>query len=235
MRRLTTLLALAALPLVAAACTGADAKKAEDLLAQSQVAAQSVRSEGFTMQMTLDAAGKSVSVDLRGGMILKGTGAGDFYATMTTDAAGTTPVDAVMVKRGPTMQMTMNGVTRTLPFPAAPKPAAAGFDMNAIVPYVKDVKVSAVQVNGHTEDEVVGTIDGNALLANLPGVSTGLLSSVGASLGDIKVSLFIPRDSHLVETALLDMTMHVAKQTMHVAMSYAVASVNKPLAFPGTS
>ncbi len=232
MRRLTILLALAALPLVVAACTGADAKRAEDLLAQSQVAAQSVRSEGFTLAMTLDSAGKTVSVDMRGGMILKGTGAGDFYATMTTDAGSATPIDVVMVKRGPTVQMQMNGVTRTIAFPAGPKPAAAGFDMNAIVPYVKDVEVSAVDVNGHTEDEVVGTIDGNALLTNLPGVSAGLLSKLGTSLGDIKVTLFIPRDSHLVETALLDMTMHVAKQKMHVAMTYAVASVNKPLTFP---
>jgi hypothetical protein len=59
-----------------------------------------------------------------------------------------------------------------------------------------------------------------------------MLSAFGASLGDIKVSLFIPRDSHLVETALLDMTMHVAKQTMHMSMSYAVTGVNQPLDFP---
>ena len=44
--------------------------------------------------------------------------------------------------------------------------------------------------------------------------------------------LFIPRDSHLVETALLDMTMHVAHQSMHMSMSYAVTSVNQPLTFP---
>lgn len=233
MRRLTILLALAALPLLAAACTGADAKQAQDLLAQSQVAAQSVRSEGFTMQVTLTGAGESAAVDMQGGMLLKGARAGDFYATMTTSAApGAAPVDAVMVKRGPLVQMHTNGVTRTFPFPAGSKQAAAGFDLNAITPYVKDVTVSPVDVNGQTEDKVVGTIDGDALLKSLPGVSTGVLANLGASLGEIKVSLFIPRDSHLVETALLDMNMHVAKQTMHVAMSYGVASVNKPLTFP---
>jgi hypothetical protein len=55
---------------------------------------------------------------------------------------------------------------------------------------------------------------------------------VGASVGDIKVQLFLPRDSHLVETALLDMTMHVGKQSVHMNMSYAVTSVNQPLTFP---
>ena len=41
-----------------------------------------------------------------------------------------------------------------------------------------------------------------------------------------------PRDTHLVETALLDMTMHVAKQSLHMSLSYAVTSVNQPLTFP---
>ena len=49
MRLLLVLLALIALPVVATACTGADAQKAQDLLAQSRVAAKSVNSESFTM------------------------------------------------------------------------------------------------------------------------------------------------------------------------------------------
>ena len=92
--------------------------------------------------------------------------------------------------------------------------------------------MSTVDVNGRTEDNVIGTIDGNELLENLPGVSAGLLSKLGGSLSDIKVSLLIPRDSHLVETALIDMTMHVAKQSMHMTLSYVVTSVNEPLTFP---
>ncbi len=233
MRLLLALLALIPLSLVATACTGADAQKAEDLLAQSRVAAQSVSSEGFTMKVNMDAAGKSVEVDAQGGMILKGAQAGDFFATMTTALPGVPAQDVVMVKRGASLQMRLNGVSRTLAVPAGTKPStAAGFDLNAITPYVKDVSVSTLDVNGRTEDEVTGTLDGDALLTNLPGISKGLLANVGASLGDIKVQLFIPRDSHLVETALLGMTMHVANQSMHMSMSYAVTSVNQPLTFP---
>ena len=166
-------------------------------------------------------------------MVLKGTGAGDYYATVNSEAGGTTPFDFVMVKRGPTVQLRFNGTTRTVPLPAHVKPAAAaGFDLNALTPYVKDVSVSKIDVNGRTEDDVTGTIDGNALLQSLPGVSAGLLSKVGGSISDIKVSLFIPRDSHLVETALIDMTMHVANQSLHMNLSYAVTSVNQPLTFP---
>jgi hypothetical protein len=232
-RLLLVLLALIPLPLVATACTGADAQKAQDLLAQSRVAAQSVSAEGFTMKVSMDAAGKSVDVEAQGGMILKGAQTGDFFATMTTAVPGASPQDVVMVKRGGMLEMRVNGVRRTLPLPAGMKPtAAAGFDLNAITPYVKDVSVSTVDVNGRTEDEVTGTLDGDALLSNLPGLSKSLLANVGASLGDIKVQLFIPRDSHLVETALLGMTMHVAKQSLHVSLSYAVTSVNQPLTFP---
>jgi hypothetical protein len=234
-RRLVVLLALSILPVVASACTGADAQKAENLLSQSRTAAQSVQSEGFTMKVNVDAAGESAVVEVQGGMILKGTDAGDFYATTSTAMPGSAPVDVVMVKRGSSMRLRMNGVTHTVPVPAnmqSSSAGAAGFDVNAITPFVKDVTVSTLEVGGRTEDEVVGTLDGDALLKSLPGVSAGLLSTVGASLGDIKVQLFIPRDSHLIETALLDMTAHVEKQTLHMSMSYAVTSVNKPLTFP---
>ncbi len=233
MRRHPALIVLAALPLALAACSGADAQKAQDLLTQSQVAAQSVRSEAFTMKMHLDEGSNAVSIGVQGGMVLKGAQAGDFYARMSSDAASATPLDMVMVKRGPAIRMRINGSTQSISLPAGTKPAAAaGFDLNAITPYVKDVSVSTVDVNGRTEDDVIGTIDGDALLKNLPGVSAGLLSKLGTSLSDIKVSLLIPRDSHLVETALLDMTMHVAKQSMHMTLSYVVTSVNKPLTFP---
>ena len=235
MRRFSFLIALVALPLVLAACTGADAQKAQDLLDQSQVAAKSVHSEAFSMRMTMDSDANSVIVDVVGGMALKGADAGDYYATVNSEAGGSSPFDLVMVKRGSTVQLRFNGTTRNLSLPAQLKlkpAAAAGFDLNAITPYVKDVSVSTIDVNGRTEDEVTGTIDGNALLQNLPGMSTGVLSKVGGSLSDIKVSLFIPRDSHLVETALIDMTMHVANQSLHMNLSYAVTSVNQPLTFP---
>ena len=218
---------------IAAACTGADAQKAQQLLTQSEAAAQTVRSEGFSMHMKLDGNGQTVAVDAGGGMLLKGPRTGDFYATMATTVPGTAPVNMVMIKRGPTMQVRVAGISRTVPLPAGTKPTSAGFDVNALTPYVKDVAVSTVVVNGRTEDEVTGTVDGDALITSLPGVSAGLLSNLGTSLGDIKVSLFIPRDTHLIETALLDMTMHVARQDLHLSMSYAVTSVNKPLAFPG--
>ena len=233
-RRVLVLLALAVSPLALAACSGADAQKAQDLLAQSRAAAKSVSSESFAMKVHMDAGGKSADVDAQGGMILKGAGAGDFYATMNTDVPGmASPMNIVMVKRGHSMTMRTNGMSRTVPLPAGMKPtAAAGFDLNAITPYVKDVSVSTVDVNGRTEDEVTGTIDGDSLLSNLPGVGKGMLSAFGASLGNIKVSLFIPRDTHLVETALLDMTMHIAKQSMHMSMSYAVTGVNQPVTFP---
>ena len=233
MRRYQALVALAALPLVLAACTGADAQKAQDLLTQSQVAAKSVRSEGFTMRMTMDSGASSVVVDVLGGMVLKGAGAGDYYATVNGGLSGASPMNLVMVKRGSVVQLRLNGETHAVTLPTGVKPAAAaGFDLNAITPYVKDVEVSTINVNGRAEDDVTGTIDGNALLQNLPGVSTGLLSKLGGSLSDIKVSLFIPQDSHLVETALIDMTMHVAKQSLHMNLSYAVTSVNQPLTFP---
>ncbi len=125
------------------------------------------------MKVNMDAAGKSVEVDAQGGMILKGAaGRRLLRATMTTALPGVPAQDVVMVKRGASLQMRVNGVSRTLTVPASTKPSTtAGFDLNAITPYVKDVSVSTLDVNGRTEDEVTGTLDGDALLTNLPGIS----------------------------------------------------------------
>jgi hypothetical protein len=227
------LLVLATLPLVLAACTGADAQKAQDLLAQSRAAQQSVRSENFNLNVTIDAAGKSVQLGATGGAVLKGVGAGDFYAVMNTSLPNEAPTNIVMVKRGQSFTMTTNGVTRTVPMPANFKASApTGFDPNSLTQYVKDVSVSTVNVNGETEDEIVGTIDGDALLSNFSGAYKGLLKGFGASVGDIKVTMLFSHDTHLMETALVDMTMHIAKQSMHMSLSYAVTSVNKPVNFP---
>jgi hypothetical protein len=232
-RRLSVLLALAALPLALAACTGADAQKAQDLLAQSRAAQQSLRSENFTLNVTIDAQGKSVQLGATGGAVLKGIGAGNFYAVMNTAMPDQAPATIVMVKRGQSFTMTTNGVTRTLPMPANFKATApTGFDPNSLTQYVKDVSVSTVNVNGETEDEIVGTIDGDALLSNFSGAYKGLLKGFGASVGDIKVTMLFSSDTHLLETALVDMTMHIAKQSMHMSLSYAVTSVNKPVTFP---
>ena len=128
------------------------------------------------MRMTMDSAANSVVVDALGGMVLKGAGAGDYYATVSTQAGTTSPVELVMVKHGSSVQLRIDGETHTVSLPSTVKPAAAaGFDLNAITPYVKDVSVSTINVNGRVEDDVTGTIDGNALLQNLPGVSTGVL------------------------------------------------------------
>ena len=101
-----------------AACTGADAQKAQDLLDQSQVAAKSVRSEEFSMRMTMDSAANSAVVDVLGGMVLKGAGAGDYYATVNTEArrclADST---SSWSSAAPTVQLRLNGETRTMSAP----------------------------------------------------------------------------------------------------------------------
>jgi hypothetical protein len=235
-RRVFVLFALAALPLVLTACNAADAQKAETLLAQSRDAEQSVRSEGFNMNVTIDAAGKSVQVGATGGAVLKGDGAGNFYAVMNTSVPDQAPVNLVMMKRGSSFTMTTNGVTRTVPIPPNFNASApTGFNPNSLAQYVKDVSVSTVNVNGETEDEIVGTIDGDALFSNLGGTYKGLLRGFGASVGDIKVTMLFSHDTHLMETALVDMTMHIAKQSLHMSLSYAVTSVNQPVTFPSQS
>ncbi len=187
------------------------------------------------MKINVDAVGKSAEVDAQGGMVLRGTGAGDFYANLTTNVPGAAPVDVVMVKRGArAADDPERRQTRTVPLPANLKPSTAA-GRSTSTRSLRTSRTSRCRRStstGAPRTRWSARSTAMRCSANLPGLSKGLLSNLGASLGDIKVSLFIPRDTHLVETALIDMTMHVAKQSAHMSMSFAVTGVNQPVPFP---
>src|SRR5436190_20192614 len=122
MRRLTCLLVLASLAVVAAGCAGAGANRAQALLRQAQAAQQSIRSEGFVMQLSFDADGRSGGFAMQGGAQLKGANAGDFYLTgQPTGALGAQAArfDLTVVRRGSTITVQTPAGTRTMPMPQA--------------------------------------------------------------------------------------------------------------------
>ncbi len=234
MRCAAVSLVVACLPIAVAACTGAEVRSAESLLALAAQAQQAVSSEHFLMKLEVTADGQSEELDADGGTYLKGPHQGDFFVSFGTVAGAPVPLNATLVGRGQRLVVSSEGRTATVPRPQA---AAAGgaqqaFDLGALAPFVENVTVTTLEVGSRTEDEVTGTLDGGALLANLPGFSQGLLSQSHVSVGDVKVSLFIPKDTHLIETALLDWTMRGAGGSVHLSMSWAITSIDKPLVFP---
>lgn len=237
MRRLATcLLTLLATGLLAG-CGGVDAQRAQALLQQAQQAQQSVSSETFLMKLNVEAEGQSATIAMQGGGYLKGPSAGDFYvAASGALPGGAGSLDLTVVKRDQTVTMRMNGQTQTLPLPAAESQLGSSLadplQFADIARFVKDVSVSETDLAGRPADKLVGTLDTQGLVSGLGGISGKLFGDLGVHLGDVRVVLFIPRDSHLVETMLADMTISAQGKSAHFGMSFSVAGIDRPVAFP---
>jgi hypothetical protein len=244
MRRLTCLLVLALLPVVAAGCAGADANHAQALLQQAQAAQQSIRSEGFVMQLSFDAEGRSGGLAMRGGAQLKGSNAGDFYVTgQPTGALGAQAAqfDFTVVRRGSMITVGTPTGIRTMPMPQAQ--STLGMSVTDptrfldLARYVKSVSVGSTTLEGAPADRIVGKIDTSKLLsslggANKNGLAQQLLQRLGLHFGDVDTSLFVARDTHLVRMMFADMEIGAGGHKVHIHLSVALNNVNRPVDFP---
>lgn len=237
MRRWAGLLSIVCAGALLTGCTGADAKKAESLLLQAQQAQRRVASESFVMKLGIDTSGMSGEIDLQGGAYVRGAQAGDFYMTMSGQGfpeAGA--LNYTVVRRGPTVTVRGGGQTLSMPVPAAQARLGQGFgdmaQMLDVAQYVKSVSVDSADFAGRPADRIVGTIDLQRLLGSFGGAGAAALGTAGVNLGDARVVLFVPRDTHLVEVMLADMTIKAHGESAKFHLSVALSGVNKPLTFP---
>jgi len=235
---------LAAIPILVAVaalvggCTGADATRAKVLLQQSQVAQAGVRSESFVLKFAADGgAGFSYSIDLEGGGYVHGPRAGDFYATMS--GSGFPQADALrftVVRHGGVVTFRSGGRTASMSLPAAQSQLGSNFtDMSRLLDlerYVKSVNVDSAIYNGRPADRIVGKIDTQRLLESFGSASSAALGSAGVVVGNSRVVLFVPRDTHLVEGMFADVTVDANGQKANLRISVALMSVDKPVAIP---
>jgi len=236
MRRLLILLAIPLAAGVLSACSGADGAKAESLLQQAEQAQQNVTSERFVLKLGIDAEGRHMEVDLSGGGYLRGERAGDFFVTAT----GTIPdasqaLDMVVVRQGGQVRFRLNGQAQTLPVAQAQSRLGSIGDLSTftdLARYVKDVSVSPVDYLGRPADKIVGTLDTGALFGQLGGMPSSVFSSVGVKTGDLRVVLYVPRDSHLVEAMVGDFTLSAGGQSARVGMTLGMTGIDKPVDFP---
>jgi hypothetical protein len=234
MRRL---LVLAASAVLLAGCSGADAQRAQQLLQQAQTAQQAVGSERLIARFDIEADGKTAQIAMQGGAYSKGPQAGDFYFTMTGAMPdGSTALDMLVEKRGSTVFLRTNGQTQQLTVPEAQQQLGSSFSdlsqLSDLERYVKAVSVSDTDLAGRPADRIVGTIDTQGLFSGVSGVSSKLLGDVGVHLGDVRVALTIPRDTHLVEAMVAEVSMSAQGHAAHLTMSLGVTDLNQPVDFP---
>ena len=222
---------------VAAGCSGVDAQKAQDLLAQSNAASANVKSISFAMRMWTSGGpeGTDMSFLMHGGGYNKGKHKGDSVMTMSgLPGVG----DVTMAMHGGHMYVKAGSTQWTeMPLPAyAQSPGVfAGFD---ITRYVTDVRVEeGLVVGGEPMSRVTGVVDGSSavedMFSRLGAAGSGSIpSEVGDAFGDIRAVIYISDVTHLPMRALIDMPIHVAGEKITVHMDMAVTAVNKPVKLP---
>jgi hypothetical protein len=226
MRYLVLVLAAAVL----AGCSPADAEKAQDILQKAQQAQAALTSESFLMKMSFTYEGQSAEIDVQGAGYVK---SGDFWMTMTGSVPGTTtPLSMAIVRRGGLVRMRLNGRTQELPLAQAKQQLGGTADQFAqlteLARYVKDGSVSETDFQGRPADKLVGVLDTQALLAG----ASGLFAHAGLHLGDLRVVLYVPRDTQLVEAMLADVTASAGGKSVTMHLSLGITGVDQPVAFP---
>jgi hypothetical protein len=225
-------------PLLASAallsgCSPADARKAETILAQAQRSAQSLKTETFLIKLDMSAAGQSGEVDLQGGLSRTDGREGDFYVTMTGSLPdGTAVPSTTVVERGGSVVVEANGRTETLPVARGTQQTGGTpsgvTNLMDLARFVKGGSVGETDFQGRPADKLVGILDTQSLLTS----ASTLFDRLGVHLGDVRVVLYVPRDTHLVEAMIAHMSMTADGQSATVTMSLAVTGVNQPLTFP---
>jgi hypothetical protein len=229
------LLLVLALPVVAG-CSGADAGRAELLLAQAQDAQKAVSSETFAMHVTVEAKDLKGALTLNGGAYLKGARAGDMVMDVKLSAPVALPFDTIRVaKVGPSAWMEMNGERTDLPASTGATMQSSALGAFDFTRYVKDVKVEGGQLlEGKHVTKIIGILDTSALLqgmAKLGNVAGSAgLPELGGKIGDTRVVIYVDDTTHLLVAALADVTMNGGSGNVRLHLDLAISGVDRPVA-----
>lgn len=240
--RLVQALSLVAAVLVVSACSGADAKRAQDLLAQANAAQAKVVSASYDVRVVVSAGSQRYTMLMNGGGYLKGPRAGDQHMSMRGEGLPVPMLFEMTSVRG-RGTVRVNGRTQSFPMPAG---TARSQDWTAIVgdltKHVKsvDVRENSV-VAGKSGTTVAGVIDTAGLARAAAGMSmlsqstgAGALDEMTKNVGDMRVVLFIADRTRLIQSAAITLELKGSGQKAKVEMFYSLRGVNRPVAFPSS-
>lgn len=228
--------ALAVLFLLAAlaplGCAGADGKRAQELLAESDLALAQVESFRFAGRMTMTADLGSFSFVLRGGGDARP--GGSFFMEMESPDVPGFP-GMTMIVDGNDAWIDAGAGWQSVPLPPS---QATGIEQFDLAPYVKDVELDEdAVVGGEPAVRITGVLDTAALfdglLGQLGGAGGGTLPDFSGSFGDTRAVIYLSKETSLPLRMLLDLTMDVAGEEVAMSLDYAITNVNEPVEVPG--
>jgi hypothetical protein len=224
MRR-SLLALLLALSVASAGCVGAEGRKAQELLEESERAFAGLETYKLGGSMRMKASFGELAVAMHAAVDQK---AGTMLMTMSSDDLPGFP--EMRMAAGPDgFWVETDGTWQAFPLPAG---AASGADQFDIIPFVKDVDVEEGRsVGGEAAVKITGVLDPGTFQAGfLAGLPDGV--DVDASFADTRVVLFVSEATRLPLRMLIDQSFEVEGEEFTVSMDLAVTGVNEPVEIP---
>jgi hypothetical protein len=243
-RRLAQVLSLVVVVVVVSACSGAEAGRAKELLAEANAAQAKVVSASYDVRVVVSAGAQRYAMSMNGGGYFKGRRAGDQFMTMRGEGLPV-PMDFVLVSKGGRAVVRVNGRTQSFPMPATGVGSNAS-NWTAIVgeltKYVKSVDVRENSIIAGTRGTTVsGVIDtaglvkaaaGMSVFSQVAGAGSAAFDEMTKNLGDTRVVLFIAKRTHLIRSAAITLELKGAAEGAKAEFFYSLRRVNRPVAIP---
>lgn len=235
------LLLAIALPaaLALAGCSTAEGQRAQELLLAADAAQAQLTSSSFEGALSFALSGQRVALQFEGaGSKQRG------YMSMRSSGLPGANLDLRVVVRGEQIWMQLDGRWQKLAAAAAPQLDSASLGPAAfaeLARHVKDVRVSENQlVDGRSVSVIAGEIDTVGLLgamSKLGGLGeltpSGLdVEELGAGVGDIEAVLTIDERTHLLDAALVTLTVDAGGEKLQLTLNYRLTSANQPVRIP---
>jgi hypothetical protein len=234
MRRIGLLVLAAVAALVVGGCSGADARRAEELLQQSDQALRTVKSYRFAGRFWIESEIGDFALVMRGGGNTHGGGA-SFLTMRSDDLPGFS--ELTVVQQGRSVWIRDGGGWRRAEAPSGQPTGLERLDVGA---YVKDVSVhEGAIVDGEAATKLIGVLDTQALF-------DGFLASLGASssfahlpfgevsdaLGDTHVVIYLSERTHLPIRTLVDMSVEAEGQKLELHLDFALEPAKRRVRIP---
>lgn len=225
MRRLTLVLLLLAVAVATAGCAGAEARKAEALLDESDEAFAALATYRMGGLMSMETPYGDVGFELSADVDQTEQA---MYMTMSSPDLPDAHME--MVARGGSFWVSLGGTGwELLPNPPEGMTAAEQFDL---LPYVEEVEVDEGQtVDGEQAVKITGVLDLDSFAQGfMAGLPDG--ADVDASFGDTRIVVYLSERTKLPLRMLLDQSMEIEGETTEMHMELAVTNVNEPVEIP---
>lgn len=242
MRRAAGLLLPISAACLLAACSGADAQRATQLLATAQAAQAKVVSATYDTRVIVTQGKQNFTVLMNGGGYLKGPRAGDQFMSIRAEGLPV-PLQFELVSLNGRGVVRANGRSQSFPIPSGSAGAQSSNwtgILGDLTKYVKSVDVSEqTVVGGVAGTTVTGVIDTAGLVKAAAGLSTFSRAAGAPSVdeltkhfGDTRAILFISARTHLIRTAVINVDVKAGGQSTKLQVFYTLRNVNRPVAIP---